>query len=196
MRKIISHEQRERKKRRNQIVIGIVLIVLMIFSTAGFAFVNQGSTGNNEVDELQTLTINGVVFTGYGFGNDWTFQTQGSSFITRNLPTDVDNIQFSTTNTVGKFVNKPLYFVGNGPGVSELARNLQNLASRVQNACIKGEECENLPIKDCNDNVIIVKEPVDDIELIYEEDNCVYIISELNNQIRHADRYLFSLLNL
>lgn len=199
MERIITREKKERKRKRNQIIIGVILITLMLFSTAGYALLNRssGNLQNTGIDE--SINYKGIEFTrtGINFNSDWVFQAQGGSFITRHIPNEVTNISFSTISNIGRYVDQPLYIVGSGPGVSEVARNLQPYSLRLQNACISEEDCEEgLPVKECSDNIIIVREPEDDLEYIYEEENCIYIIANLENQIRYADKFLFELLGI
>ena len=194
----MSRERRERSRKRNQLIMGSILILLMVASTAGFALLNRSYLGSNNGLTSETKNFNGIEFTrSENFGGDWVFQSQGGSFVTRNTPEDVEDILFSTISNIGRYVDQPLYFVGSGPGISEIARNLQPYSLRAQNACISSEECEgDLPVKGCLDNVIIVKEPEDDLEFIYEEENCIYVIANIENQIRYADKFLFELLDI
>ena len=46
MKKIITQEQKEKKNKRNQIILGGILIFLMVVSTAGFSLINSGSYNN------------------------------------------------------------------------------------------------------------------------------------------------------
>ena len=72
MKKIISREEKDKKLKRNQWIIGIVLIFLMIFSTLGFAFsfrVNDNSSINQEIE------YNGIKFSRDGTGF-WKFNVQ------------------------------------------------------------------------------------------------------------------------
>ena len=47
-----------------------------------------------------------------------------------------------------------------------------------------------------SDNIIVVKDAVDDIEKIYNEENCIFIETNYANQSRYADRFLFSILGI
>jgi len=194
MKALISQEVKDKKVKRNHLIMGLILILLMVFSTLGFAFGNR--INSNSVEEIE---YNGIKFvrnlnTGY-----WSFNIQGFDFITSYNPTETQDINFLNYQTINNYANKPLYFVGeSGEHFSELDRNLRDrFVLRINAACLD-DECEgDFPVKDCSqDNIIIVKEAVDGEEKIYQEENCIYIIASYQNQVRYADAYLFDLLGI
>ena len=191
MRKIVSKDQKDKSRRKNQLVIGLILIFLMLFSTIGFAFNSNIHSGNEE-----TIRHNGVEFirdinTGY-----WEFNIENTQFLTRYNTKEVEDIQFISDRTLHGYANEPLYFVGDSIAFSEFDINLRDrFVLRIEDACL--EDCQDLPRKSCSeDNIIIIEEPIDGKERIYQEDNCTYIIANAQNQLRYADAYLFSLLGL
>ncbi len=195
MKKILSNEDRERVARRNQLIVGVVLILLMLFSTIGFAF-NFRLTGN-VVEEIEH---NGVEFardpnTGY-----WVFNLNGNDYFAIYSPEEVADINFVTGKSVNNYANRPVYFVGEaGDGFAEIYRVLTNYVSRVGGACLD-EECEeDYPLKDCNvDNVIVIEEVLDveGQESITSEGNCVYIKAKPANLVRYSDAFVYDLLGL
>jgi len=227
MRKILSYEEREalqKKNKRNQILVGLALILLMLFSTVGFAF-NFGVTG----DVIEEVEFNGVEFvrdlnTGY-----WVFTVGGNEYFTVYSPEEVADIEFINYKTIQNFAGKPLYFIGDpGNGFAEIYRVLGSVAQRVGGACLD-ESCEeDYPIKDCSkDNIIIMEELSDDndenessnktieaLELnegivneeivneqivneeIVTDVNCVYIRAKPENLVKYADAYLYDLLGI
>ncbi|MBT3582901.1 hypothetical protein HN510_03730, partial [Candidatus Woesearchaeota archaeon] len=76
MRQLISRKDLERKKRINQLLIGIVLIGLMVLSTLGFAF-----SGRGDDDSIQVVEYKGVEYSRQG--EQWYFNVQGMDFNTR-----------------------------------------------------------------------------------------------------------------
>lgn len=195
MRKIISKEDKANKIKRNQLFMGIFLIVIMVFSSIGFAFVNNSNTQNQQT----SIEHAGIEY--INNGDSWFFNHQGSDFITKYNPTELSDISFSNFNTIQNYKNKPLYFIGkSGEHFTELNRNLRDrFVLRIADACLENgdEECdENFPIKNCTDNLIVYKEAIDEEEEIYQEDNCFFIISSFANQSRYADALLFDLLGI
>lgn len=207
MKRIISNEDKERVKKRNQFIVGIVLIFLMLFSTIGFAF-NFRLTGN----VIEEVEHNGVDFsrdpnTGY-----WAFNFGGNDYFSIYSPEEVSDISFVNSKSVNNYANKPVYFVGEaGDGFAEIYRVLTNYVSRVGGACLD-EECEeDYPLKDCSvDNVIIIEEvletgeaagtvsedTVGPVEEIVNEGNCVYIRAKPENLVRYSDAFMYDLLGL
>ena len=216
MRKIISKQEKGRKTKRNQLIIGGMLILLMVFSTLGYALGGRGGD-----DETNTkITYNGIEFIKDNSGY-WYFNVQEQQFITRNNPEEISDINFLSYLNLNDYSNKPLYFVGDiGDGSSEISRNLaERFVLRIQQACLDEEDCEgNFPIKNCSiDNIIIFKEILNNeiendepeenktknnktkekrMETMYQEENCVFIYAQYENQTKYADKFLFSLLGI
>ncbi|MDP2925602.1 MAG: hypothetical protein Q8N99_04480 [Nanoarchaeota archaeon] len=194
MKKIITKEIRDSISKRNRLVIGIILIVIMILSTAGFAL--NYESGNDQ--EYSKITYNGITF--LRNGDYWNFNSNGQDLMTKHNPEETKDVIISSRTYLDSYQNKPLYFVTEtGMPDYEIGRNLNNFVLRIQNACIKGENCStSLPIKDCkNDNIIIIKEVKDnEREKIYQEDKCVYIISSFSNQTKYTDAFVFRVLGI
>ena len=195
MRKIITRDARDKTVKRNQLIMGVVLIGLMVFSTLGFAFSNKISN-NGGVEEVE---YKGVKFV-RGSNGYWSFNVNGNDFLTLYNPKETTDIASLNYLTLGIYSNKPLYFVGEqGEHLSEIVRNLNPFIQRVSSACLPGDDCQgDFPVKDCKvDNVIVLKEADEGgDERIYQEDNCVYIVASFSNQVRYADKFLFEILGI
>ena len=204
MKRIISNEDREKINRRNQLIVGIILILLMLFSTVGFAF-SFGISGS-AVEEIE---YNGVEFSRDINAGYWNFNIDNNDFFTVYNPEEVQDIKFVNHKTIQNYAGKPLYFIGDaGDGFAELYRAISNFALRIGGACLDEECKEDYPIKDCEiDNVIIIEEIID-LENVVEseesnieegitiEDNCVYIRAKPENLVKYTDAYLFNLLDI
>jgi len=61
---------------------------------------------------------------------------------------------------------------------------------------VKGEPCydKTLPTKDCNDNLIIVKNST--INKIYEKNNCVYIEGNQKDLLTLTDEFLLKIIGI
>lgn len=195
MEKIMTREEKDKKTRRNQLFIGGFLILIMIFSSVGYALNDKG-------DET---TIDKTTYDGIDFIRDtsgyWNSVIQGQQFITRYNPKEINNINFLSTLRLVSYSNKPLYFVGNiGEGSSEISRNLdERIVLRIQQACLNEKDCiGNFPIKSCSiDNLIVFNEiSNNETESMYQKENCVFISSVYENQTKYADKFLFNLLGI
>ena len=84
MKKIVTKNMKKKQDRRNQLIIGFILIGLMLFSTAGFALSGGGDEGGNDVVEY-----NGLEFV-RGDSGYWSFDICSSSSTQINCH-NVDN---------------------------------------------------------------------------------------------------------
>ncbi len=197
MEKIITRAERSRKTKRNQfilIVLGGFLILLMVLGTFGYSL--MGNSRNTEEDS-QKIDYNGIVFmqkSGY-----WSFEVDGNSFATKYNPNEVKDIGFLSFHKLNDYAGKPLYFVTkNRESMIELGANLNPFVQRIHNACLSEEDCEeDLPIKNCSiDNIIVIKEPKNESNNIYQEENCIFITADYENQTRYSDVLLFNILEI
>lgn len=186
---------KKNKDKRNQLILGIFLIIIMVSSTLGYALLGRSEdTGSSKIE------YNGIEFKQDNSGY-WYSDIQGYEFITQYNPEELENIEFISSLNVNNYQNQPLYFVGDiGQGSSEIIRNLaERFVLRIQEACINNESCEqDLPIKDCStENIIIINEiSEEEVENIYQEENCIFINSSSVNQTRYADKFLFNLMRI
>jgi hypothetical protein len=194
MKKLMTRAERAKINRRNQFLVGVVLIVLMIISTLGYALMG----GSSSTEENQRIDYNGIRF--QQNSGVWIFEIGNQVFGTRYNPKEVEDIEVPITMTLQSYVNQPLYYVeGIGEPVYEIAGNLnERYVLRLQEACLEetnNTRCQDLPMKDCGvDNVIVIQESDD--ERIYQEENCVFIRASLANQTRYADAFLFKILGI
>ncbi len=219
----MSYEDKAKATKRNQLIMGVVLILIMVFSTVGFAF-SFGISGN-AIEEQEYGGVKFVRDVNSGF---WVFNINGVDYYTIYNPDEVSDIKFINNKRAGNYANRPLYFIGDpGDGFGELYRTLNNFATRVGGACLN-EDCEeDYPIKECDvDNIVIIetiekskvskmdfeafssgkedesKSPMEDVlevggkEEIVSDVNCVYIRAKPENLVRYVDAYLFDLLGL
>ena len=188
MRKIIPKNKADKKNRQKQIIIGMILMGVMLFSVLGYSF--QGG----ETQQVEKVEYNGYEFikeNGFWFTKIGNFQF---SFLYN--PQEIKKIN-SSLNKLSKYNGEPLYFSSeDSQSEVEIYRNLfyQNLlVERIQRACF--EECgEDLPIKTCEDNFIIIKES--NLTKIVQEDNCVFIEGPKENLTKITDEFLFNILEI
>lgn len=191
MREIATKEKREKKETRSKTIIGLVLVALMVLSTAGFAFFSGSK------DETKKVEENGIKFT-LNENNLWSFKIQDFEFLTQYTLKETENISVPVLASVNSYSGKPLFFSGETSSIvkQEIIRNLQNFVPRAQDACINEDECEgDLPIKNCSESNVIIINESEKIG-ITEEDNCVFIYAPDDEQARTADAFLFKILGI
>jgi hypothetical protein len=189
IRRLKTREELDSKRKRNQIIIGVVLVGLMILSTAGYAILQNGSTNNNQV-----LDYNGLKFIQTSQGWQLTVQTQTSAktqtFYFQNLPNETQNISVIGNFNLNNFAGKPLYFVNNTGGGQEILINLGRYIQRYQDACLSNSTgCETLPIKTCKDNVVVF---VGGNGGVKQVENCTYI----SGDIKASDAFVYKVLGI
>ena len=186
IRRIQTKEEIAKKDNRNKLIIGIVLAALMLFSTAGYAFFSGDKEDNYGSEKV---SYNGLEFIRQG--DYWQTNVQGNPFYFRYLPNETED--YAVTKVLNDYARKPLYFTGNSLGEQEIILNLNSYVERIQQACLQDTNCtENLPVKDCSSNVIVIKDA--NFSVIREEDNCVFIFS--NNTLREVDGFLYKILDV
>ena len=191
MRRIESKEQAEKRSRRNQIIVGGILIFVMLFSTLGYGFISQGeqSTGDSKK----------IVYNGYEFVNQndiWILSLGQYNFGFKFNPKEVDQVN-SSVNFLNSYVGKPLYISSESSEAEvEIYRNLDQVVLRRQYACLEGGDCTNpeYPIKTCADNFIIIQE--NEESNITQVENCIFVKGKKENLTAITDEFLFKMLNV
>ncbi len=183
MRTIQTREEQDKTKKRNQIIIGIVLSVIMLFSTVGYAIISKKDTVTAEKDK------------GFDFvkqGEMWILSLDGSKNVYFHyLPSEVENVSVIGTYNLQYYEGKPLYFVNNNLASQDILGAIGDKVLRYQDACMEGMNCTNFPVKDCNSNVIIFE--VKDDTKVRQDKNCVYISG---NYQKGVDAWLYRLLGI
>jgi len=183
--KIKTKEEIDKDKRKNQIIIGVILIGLMVLSTAGYSLMSGDKTNEDK------STYKGFKFvkqSGY-----WITEINKQAFYFQYLPQDLENVSVYGTYNIADYSGKPLYLVNSNPAAAEILRNLQGI-SRYQEACISGMNCTSseFPIKTCSDNVIIFNFEGNKTE-VKKEGSCVYISGEME---KSADAFIYKILGV
>jgi len=184
MKEIQTAEKRRKKESRNKLIVGLILIALMVFSTVGYALYYRSD------EEQETEKYNGLSFVKNGF---WQTNIYENKFSFSFHPKETENVEVNINKRLSDYANKPLYFVNNNAGLQEIARNLEKFVLRMQMACYESCE-EELPIKNCTDNLIIFEESVK-VE-ISEKDNCVFIKAPDSEIVRVSDAFVYRLLGI
>ncbi len=191
MKKILTQEEKEKKEIRSKVIIGLILVVIMVLSTAGYSFFSGSGEGIKKVD------YNGVEFV-LNENSFWSFKIENVEFLTQYNPKETENISAPVFKTANDFYDKPLFFLGEGTAKQEIAQNLGNFALRMQDACIKDYEdmCQNdAPFKNCSrDNIVIIKEA--NYTEIYQGEKCIFVFSPYGEQVKAADALIFKILGV
>ncbi len=185
MRKISSRHAEEKKQKRNQIIVGIILIFVMLGSVFGII------VGSFEKEDNSKINYNGFEFAKQN--NRWILNIGNFNFIFQYNPYQVEEINSENLKYLDNYYNKPLYISSeSNEAISEIYINLKQIAQRIQFACINEKECEgDLPVKTCEDNFIIIKKG--NSSEIVQDENCVFIKGAEENLTEISDEFLFQI---
>ena len=184
--RIRSKEEISRKQKRNKILVGGILIGLMVLSTVGFSLISR-------VSDSESSNVNQNGFDFYKRGGVWSTEIDGQTFTFQYLPLEVLEVDIDGFFDLNTYYNEPLYFVGNNPAIPEILSNLERYILRYQEACLDEKNCrEDLPIKDCNQNNLIIFVE-NGSSKVYSEGKCVYLSG---NTIKSADAFLYEVLKI
>jgi hypothetical protein len=187
MKRIETRDEQERKDRRNKIIIGSVLAVVMLLSTLGYSLMSGEKTSS----VVEKASYNGLDF--YRQGDYWQTTISGNNFYFSYLPNETRKLNLA--RTLKDYSGKPLYYTDSGLGIGEIARNLGSFVTRVQKACIDYENCtEDIPAKNCSNNILIIREKYIGGNPVVLEENCVFIFS--NDTVRDADAFLYRIFGI
>ncbi len=208
MREIQTKKEIEKKETNRKTTLGIIMVLLMLLSTAGYALLNQSSNNTGSSSENQgnpngqIVEFNGIKFIGQDNGL-WKFEVTGaqSPFYSSYTPKEVEKIRVPTIS-LQELSQKPLYYSGNGLVFSEIYGNINPYVLRGQEACYQesGKNCtDDLPIKDCSNNFIIIRELNDEsneTSKITREENCIFVNAKNSDILKSADALLFRILGI
>jgi len=199
MKKIRTKSSEAKKQKRNQMIVGVVLVVVMFGSVFG---VIVNSFGQNK--DSEDVEYNGIKFVEQN--NFWFASKDSLEFVFRNNPEQVEKID-AELNYFNSYGGKPLYIYSEDYEAElEVLRNFfyQNqIVQRVQSACLdeeadifnKTSECdEGIPVKNCENNFIIIRENND--TGIVQSDNCVFINGKQENLTKITDEFLFNVFGI
>ena len=188
MKRLISKQKQEKNKKLKQFATGGVLIFVMLFSIVGYSFQSNPSKSEKKIN------YNGLEFINQ---NDfWILQLQNLNFIFKFNPLQTEGIHASELNSFQTYSGKPLYIYSeNQEAESEIYRNLNQIALRIRKAYLQGEEGdENLPVKTCEDNFIILKE-TNNTQIIQNQ-SCVFIQGPKEELVKITDEFLFKIIKI
>ena len=165
IRKIEPREESERKRKRNTLYLSIVMIAILVFSTAGYFSLQNEDSGTGTNEKVQNV------------GDSWVFSYGDQTFRLTNAPEDGQNVSILSFVSLDKYSGKTVYVSSEGDAVFyEIYSSLGVYTERMQQACY-GKCSKNLPEKDCNETMIVIRDLNETESLktgsgkVYEEGN-------------------------
>jgi len=185
MKKISS---KKKSSRRNQIILGVILVFVMFGSVFGVVVNSFGQDSNSGI-----INYNGFEFVEQnGF---WITKIDNLDFGFRNNPKEIEDIDGKIEISLENYYDKPLYIDSkNYEANSEIYNNLGEIVLRIQAGCFEEPCGENVPIKTCEENLIVIKEG--NYSSITSDENCVFIEGPESNLTAITDEFLFKLVGI
>lgn len=178
MKKILTREEIEKRRKRNVMIMSTIMLAILVLSTAGYGFLYAGDTNSQSNPNNQNLDNR--------FGAD----VYGRQLYFNYYPEDTNIVSVVGAYNLNDYIGKILYVASENPVViNEITSTLGEVSGRVQRACY-GRCDEDLPEKNCDDNLIIWKDSNEN--KVYKENNCVFIEGDL----RAVDAFLFKVFDL
>ncbi len=164
MRKIKSQAEIDAKKKRNQIIVGVVLVALMMFSTIGYSLMDKTS------NSIKKVEYSGITFV----GSNGMWEIENTKMYFNYLPTELVNVSVTGTYDLNDYTNQTVYFVNYSSVGDLIINNLRGQIQRYQEACLESPCGLDLPVKNCSQDRIIVFANSEE-NRVYQRDKCVFI---------------------
>jgi len=175
MRRIETPEQIDRRKKRNARIGSIIMLLILVVSSLGYAFMSSDSESNT----------GGGSGKAYGVGDRWAIDMNGGTIYFAYPPENLTDIIVDTNLSLQDYYQKPLYISSDSALVgSEVSYSLGKYVERVQSACY-GNCSLDYPDKDCDSNLIVFKES--NQSRVFQKQNCIFVDGDL----RAVDAFLY-----
>jgi hypothetical protein len=172
MRKIENKSDLEKKQSRRNMWLSLFMLALLLFSSAGYAFISGDKTSSktNNLDSNQILVGQTVV----ALSNS-RLQTQ--------------NVSININKDLSDFLARTYVDDGSEIVPYEIMATIGQVSEKIQPACY-GNCSRNLPEKTCND-LIIVWNKTSDENKVTQNQNCIFI----DGDQRAVDAFLYRIFN-
>jgi hypothetical protein len=185
----------QKKQERRARWVGVIIALIMVFSVAAFAFM-ENNPGEENKQKYKDFTFEMSEI-------GWQTTVNGQLITTSFLPQDVENI--SSSNFIPTGFGNAVYFIANTyderNAAEEISKAIQ--AQRMQLACLPedadAEYCSELPLKNCTDassdtGIIIIKE---ENESSVDYGNfCMKISGNSSEILKASDKAIFVMFNI
>jgi hypothetical protein len=185
LRKIESEQEIQKRQKRTQLIVGIVMVSLLLVSTIGYAILSR-----DESDSAQTVEYAGKIFVRQN--GVWLVKVDDRPFYFFNLPNETADVLVRGLS-FSDYLGKPLYIVNLNSAAQRLVLNLEESYLRWQEACLQEGCKENLPLKNCSENVISFVEDSVENTRVEKNGSCVFIYGDFE---KGTDAFSYGLLGL
>lgn len=194
----MSEEERRKKEEKNKRILGLIIGIILILSTAGYAFMSFGDDNNGNSEKI---TYAGREFVQNSNGY-WSFSYGNKDYETIYNPLMTQNVSVKINKDISSYSNSPLYFGINSQediannGIYEIEKNLNGIYIKTQFSCIAENCTEDYSIKNCSNNVIIFRQIEENYSYITQDNNCIMIDYALGDEEKATDAFIFNILGI
>lgn len=182
MRKILSPKEIESKRKRNNSVIAVIMLGVLLAGTIGYGFMSSLRTQDN-TDDNQDTNIRQV-------GDRWEVKHNNNIFYLDNSLDEVKNISVTTHSTIYNLADSKLYIASDNQAVLNEIASVLSKYTTTQQACYGPcPDNPDLPEKNCTSNLIVWQDSTEN--KVYQEENCIFIEGDL----QAVDAFLYTLLD-
>lgn len=208
-------EEEAKKKHRSRVIMGLVIAVIMVASTIGFALLESERVQQQQGENVTIYRNYTFIKTETGWQTQFKINDQNITLNSFNLPQDVENISMQGSPLLADFLNKVIFItVNNATDIEREAameyNALGKIALRMQLACSSNNEnssfCteNNLPIKSCDDadwqNTIIILEELQENSseqaTIKYKNSCLEIKGKQDDLTKANEKALFTIFGI
>ncbi len=209
MKKILTKKERQKIEKRNNTIIGSILVLIMFLSIIGYSFFTSDGDG---ISQENKIIYNGIEFNLREDGL-WHFNVYEKNFRAyyspkeiRNITQNLEDIKIDSSISYWDFHNKLLYihYKNDFSADGEILRNVLDIVQRTNHFCFEEdeiidneiEECAG-PIKSCEDtNSILLVTRQGEENSITQEENCIFLEFKEQESLKVASTFLYRILNI
>ncbi len=171
----------EKKRKIKTTILSIIMLMILILSTIGYAFFTADRTPKQNTKEPnQDQNSKNPV-------GKISFEYQGIQLDLLSSVEEISNIPIIINSTPVDYTGKVLYLDIKNDGIlKEISTNLGKFTSRIQRACY-GKCGENLPEKTCKDSIIVWNQSTEN--KVYQKEKCIFI----EGDVTAADAFIYKL---
>ena len=178
MRQIENERLVAARAKRRQIILSVVMIVILVGSTAGYA-ISLISGDSTPVDQTQP----------YFDGNSWIVPYARYQFAVQTSPQEARNVSITGSFSLENFRGQAVYLDSESESIKQLLGGVLSLtAQRVQEACYGSCDRIDVPERDCSSPLIVWRGS--SVNRIYTNSSCVIIEGDYTS----ADAFVYRVL--
>jgi hypothetical protein len=194
IRRILSREEIQRKREKNNKIIVIILGLIMLLSSAGYFASDYAS------NRATSITYKNIEFKQNDYGY-WDFELNNQAYSTQFNPEETLNVSIIAEKALGEYSGKTLYFEspssqGYSEGAkSEISGNIGSFLLKSNFACLDTDCSGDYPIKNCSmDNIIQFEQSNNSI--VKTNEKCVILEYKEGEAELVADAFIYRILGI